>query len=601
MRPTSFVFGYLFMALSVGTAHAQTYAGRTWYFAEGVQETPNAPGIVTTVEHRYTSSTADDRWFEIRRNFSTWYHVANPYDHSVSVSIEFAKADDGQSTPPVVSSITIGPKGRSTVCTCSYVGAGLWSAKFTPEPGKAVYVDRSIYFDGAQTYPEHGNVAWDGSTGNLGSVDAGTEWYFAHAGTTTTNGNNVPVWYFDNVLAIYNPSNATANVDIKLKVFVNKDGYNSNFAAECSSQSQNQLYSCTLALPVVYSLTVPPGRTRHFYVNENVRNLDPKWWGDLAAEVESTNNVPILPEFTMFQVYTHTQPNNPNAFDPDPNLGVSGQSHTGFLVANDVKGANEWFFPETPNLFFHPRIYVYNNGTEDAWLRFFRWTPTGIDAVYDQGQLPEIIRKVPAQSRTNIDLKYTAPFSGANKSEAFGLSVKSVYQGTDTPNPNARIVVNKTNYWADLGSATGWVEGTEHTGSSMPSYYWHMPTGTNKNGGVPPTHFDGDFRNYMNIINPNGWTVNVKVFRYKAGGVLDCRETNMGAWSKASVLLDSQPFGTYTDYAAFVVAASPVHMEYSVFFNFDDPSRWTRAGESSPGIPESVAPSYPGNMNCSSF
>ncbi|MGE3841559.1 MAG: hypothetical protein AB7I50_08225 [Vicinamibacterales bacterium] len=607
------VLGYMVLVVT-GVAEAQTYAGRTWYFPEGIQETPTASGIVTSVEHRYTSSTADDRWFDIRRYFSTWYHVANPYDHSVGVSIEFAKADEsGVPSAPVSAFITVGPKSRATVCLCSYVGAGLWSAKFTPETGKAIYVDRSIYFDGTQAYPEHGNVAWDGSTGNLGIVDTanttqwptgyGTEWYFAHAGTTTTNGVNVPVSYFDNVFAIHNPSSTTANVEIKLRVFVNKDGYNSNFTGECQSQSQNQTYSCTLALPQVYTLQIPPGRTKHFYINEHVRTLDPKWWGDLSAEVESTNQVPILPEFTMFQIYVHTQVNNPNAFDPDPNLGVSAQTHTGFLVANNVKGASEWFFPETPNSFMHPRIYVYNNGTQDAWLRIFRWTPDGIDRVYPSTAfpLPDLVKKIPPNSRTNIDLKYTSPFGADTKSDAFGLSVKSVFEGTDTPNPEARIVVNKTNYWADLTSPVGWIEGTEHTGSSVPSSFWQVPTGTNKNGGGPPTHLDGDFRNYVNLINPNGWTVNVKVFRYKSGSILDCKERNMPPWSKATALLDNQPFGTYTDYAAFVVAGSPIHMEYSVFFNFDDPSRWTRSGESSPGIPESVAPSYPTNMGCVPF
>jgi hypothetical protein len=472
-------------------------------------------------------------------DFDTYIQVANDNNFAVTYDLYFHDAI-GNTVPQAQACAAF---SRCTFPTAN-IPSGYYGVEISPRCSGTcpkIYVHRSTYFKGfpdLYTGEPLFTDIWDASHDNNAITSPGTHFNFPEGGTTGWPG----------IYKIYNPQNIPVNITFNLYALAT-DTSDPGFLGTTFAGSQTFTIAPKSVFRMVLQDTMP------------FRNATISYYKDFASTIDST--APVVIEQSLYE---------------PTYVGAGGQSSVG-----EQNTAVEWYFPATETFDMHTRVYIFNPNPTPTTVLIYYWFGSGI-AVRGNTQ----VLTIGAYSRRNFDLLVDGPGVIARSPLGpgdTGISVKSVINGTNTPNTAAPITVSKNEYWPFLTDGHGWVEGTQSFGSSTNHTAWIIPGGT-CSGRQPGADNDRSFYHFVDIINSSGENPNpVNIVLYRDNGTTyQIPPFLLAGYVHKRIRI--QDYGITGDYYVKVTSTYPINVETTIMTDWDNNFNYQwRTGEQSPAIP----------------
>jgi len=319
--------------------------------------------------------------------FDAEFALLNPGADAAHILLRFQKADGASVTHAAI----VPPFARATVRAAAV--EGLTPAEFSTvlESDQLVVADRQMRWD-AESYGSHAETA---------VIAPATTWYFAEGATHSG---------FQLFYLLQNPGDTNAEVDVR--------------------------YLLSSGAPVTHTYTVPAGRRRTIWVNQEPGLGS----AEMSATVTSRNGVPIIAERAMY---------------------LDGGGRT-FAAGHDSVGttatAESWYFGEgATGTFFDTFILLGNPGLADALVELRYLLPGGAAITR--------VHRVPAASRVTVHVDAEDP---AVADTAFATVVTSTN--------GVGVIAERAMWWPGPTFLT-WAEAHSSPGSTQTGTRWAVAEG----------------------------------------------------------------------------------------------------------------------------
>ena len=425
-----------------------------------------------------------------RPNFVPYITIQNPGETDAKVKVTYMKGDGTTKEQ----TLTVGKTSRTTIAVKDILGEGDdpahdFSARVETTNGTQVIVERPMYFNF--------KGMWTGGSCTVGSPTVANTFYFAE-GTCRPD--------FETYLCIQNPD---PNNSSRIKI----------------------TYMLVTGDEVVHRLTVPKN-SRVTVIPRDSLGTGNDAAHDFATKVETTNDVPIVAERTMYFNY-------------------GGKWTGGHAVVGALGPADAWYFAEgtcRPN--FDTYITLQNPGENTSSVK--------LTYLKGDGTTKEQTISVSANSRATV-IPRDSLGTGDDAAHDFSTKVETT---NDVP-----IVAERSMYFNYGGKWTG---GHCVVGAFTPAKAWFFAEGTCRPGFDP----------YICIQNPNP-KVDAKVtISYMRGdGTTKDQLLTVPAGSRMTVAVKDQlgeADDAAHDFSAKVASTNGVWIvaERAMYFNYQ--SMWTR-------------------------